>query len=112
MKINEGDKVGVISNGEIKKGVVISVYNDLDYAIVKMENKTIKVMLHNLGLLPEEEKPIPKTEITITRDEFRNKAVKLISDEARKTCSGMVGIALSLFTSDLERSLFDEGDND
>lgn len=120
MKINEGDKVGVISNGEIKKGVVISVYSDLDYAIVRFEDCSKKVMIHDIGLLPEEKdqdpkeikEPVLKSEITIKREDFRKKAVKLIAREARRMDSGMVGIAFSMFVGDLERVLFTEGDND
>ena len=120
MKINEGDKVGVLINGEIKKGVVVSVYSDLDYAIVKFEDGVNKVMLHNIGLLPEEKdqdpkeykKPDMKTETTIKREDFRKIAVKLIAKEAKEMESGIVGIAFSIFVANLESALFTEGEND
>lgn len=117
MKINEGDRVGVLLNGEIKKGVVKSVYNDLDYAVVKFEDGVSKVMLHNIGLLPEEKdrdpkEPVMRSEITITRGEFRDIAVKVISNEAKKIGNGIVGVAFSIFTGELERALFIEGEND
>lgn len=117
MKINEGDKVGVLINGEIKKGVVMSVYNDLDYAIVKFEDGLKKIMLHNIGLLPEEKdqdpkEPVEKSEITITREDFRKLTVKLVAKNAKDCNSVMVGLAFSLFCADLDRALFVEGEND
>lgn len=119
MKINEGDRVGVVINGEIKKGVVMSVYSDLDYAIVKFEDGVSKVMLHNIGLLPEEKdqdpeikEPVIKSEITITRDNFNKIAVKLIAKEARESKSGMIGMFFTIFVAKLERALFIEGEND
>lgn len=113
MKINEGDKVGVLINGEIKKGVVVSVYNDLDYAIVKFEDGVKKIMLHNIGLLPEEKdqdpkEPVIKSEITIKREDFR----KIVAKASKETGSGILGLAFISFGVDLERALFAEGENE
>lgn len=117
MKINEGDKVGVLINGEIKKGVVVSVYSDLDYAIVKFEDGVNKVMLHNIGLLPEEKdqepkKPVEKSEITIKREDFRKIVAKVVAKVSKETGSGILGLAFISFGVDLERALFSEGEND
>lgn len=119
MKINEGDRVGVISNGEIKKGVVMSVYSDLDYAIVKFEDGVSKVMLHNIGLLPEEKdqepketkRPVEKSEITITPEEFQNVSVKVCSKLAEKYGPGFI-FRSSAILAGLHTALFIEGENE
>lgn len=119
MKINEGDRVGVVSNGEIKKGVVMSVYNDLDYAIVKFEDGVGKVMLHNIGLLPEEKdqdpketkKPVEKSEITITPEEFQNIGIKVCTKLAEKLGPGYL-LRCSVILASLHTALFIEGEND
>jgi len=119
MKINEGDRVGVVSNGEIKKGVVMSVYNDLDYAIVKFEDGVSKVMLHNIGLLPEEKdqdpketkEPVEKSEITITPAEFEKIGVKVCSRLAEKFGPGFI-LKGSAILAGLHTALFIEGEND
>ena len=119
MKINEGDRVGVISNGEIKKGVVMSVYSDLDYAVVKFEDGVAKVMLHNIGLLPEEKdqdpketkRPVEKSEITITPAEFQDIGVKVCSKLAEKYGPGFI-FRSSAILAGLHTALFIEGEND
>lgn len=119
MKINEGDRVGVISNGEIKKGVVMSVYSDLDYAIVKFEDGVSKVMLHNIGLLPEEKeqdpkepkKPVEKSEITITPEEFQKIGVKVCTKLSEKFGPGFA-LRCSVILAGLHMALFIEGEND
>ena len=118
MKINEGDKVGVIINGEIKKGVVISVYTDLAYAIVKFDNETRKVMLHDIGLLPEEKDrdhkdskyPVEKSEITITPAEFREVACDVI---AKRTSNNLpLGLLMTNILASIHEALFIEGENE
>lgn len=126
MKINEGDRVGVISNGEIKKGVVMSVYRELDYAVVKFEDGVAKVMLHNIGLLPEEKyrdteepkpdpeehkKPVEKSEITITPAEFEKIGVKVCTKLAEKFGPGFI-LRGSAILAGLHTALFIEGEND
>ncbi len=118
MKIAEGDKVGVVINGEIKKGVVMSVYNDLDYAIVKFEDGVKKVMLHNIGLLPEEKdqdpepkKPVEKAEITITPEEFQKIGVKVGTTLAEKHGPGIMLTCCAILAG-LHMALFYEGEND
>lgn len=119
MKISEGDRVGVVSNGEIKNGVVMSVYSDLDYAIVKFEDGVVsKVMLHNIGLLPEEKvqdpepkKPVEKSEITITPEEFQNIGVKISIKLVEKYGPGFM-LMCSAILAGLHTALFIEGEND
>ena len=120
MKINEGDRVGVVSNGEIKKGVVMSVYSDLDYAIVKFEDGVSKVMLHNIGLIPEEKdqapketkRPVEKSEITITPEEFEKIGVKVCTKLATKFGGPGFIFRSSALLAGLHTALFIEGENE
>lgn len=118
MKISEGDRVGVVSNGEIKKGVVMSVYSDLDYAIVKFEDGVVsKVMLHNIGLLPEEKdqepkepkKPVEKSEITITPAEFEKIGSKVCGKLATKIGPSVILLGATILAG-LHTALFIEGE--
>lgn len=117
-KVSKGDNVGVVVNGEVKKGVVVSVYNDLDYAVVKFEDGLSKVMLHNIGLLPEEKdqdpepkKPVEKSEITITPEEFQAIGVKVCSKLAKKFGPGFLLLSGTILAG-LHMALFIEGEND
>lgn len=115
MKINEGDRVGLIENGQLLRGIVKNVYPEINIAVVKFDCGDIeKVALTNLAVLPEEKdqdpkEPVIKSEITIKRDEFRKIAVKLVANEAKEMSSGIVGIAFSIFVAKLEKALFIEG---
>lgn len=126
MKISEGNRVGVLLNGEIKKGVVKSVYSDLDYAIVKFEDGVSKVMLHNIGLLPEEKyrdteepkpdpeeskKPVEKSEITITPAEFEKIGSKVCGKLATKIGPSVILLGATILAG-LHTALFIEGEND
>lgn len=118
MKINEGDKVGIIENGQLLKGVVKSVYPEINSAVVKFDSGDVeKVALTNLAVLPEEKnqepkKPVEKSEITITREDFRKIVAKEVAKASKETGSGIVGLAFISFGVDLERALFVEGEND
>lgn len=114
-----GARVGVLENGEIRKGTIKHAYYDYSIAIVAFEDGNVgKVHFSDLGLLPEEKaqepkEPVEKSEITITPEEFKNVAMKVISEVTTKAGTPLVGIAFSIIIAKIHRALFiDEGEND
>lgn len=118
MKIDKGDRVGIIENGKIVKGTIKEVYLEVGYAVVAFDCGDVKkVLLSNLAVLPEENQepksptePVEKSEITITPEEFRNIACDVV---ARKTKDNpLVGLVTTLLLADIHKALFIEGDNE
>ena len=123
-KLTSGIRVGVLENGEIRKGTIKNVYHEFNIAIVAFEDgKVEKVPLSNLGLLPEEKvqdnrepkEPVEKSEITITPGEFKNIASKVIAKESGKMgpTKGLLILAFTVIIAEIHRALFyDEDNND
>lgn len=123
-KFNPDTRVGVLENGDIRKGIIKKVYNEFEIAIVEFEDGNAeKVRFSNLGLLPEEKvqdnqdpkEPVEKSEITITPDEFRKIAINIVAKDVEKMGKGreLLGLAFTCFLANLHRALFyDEGNND
>ena len=121
MNINEfkiGDRVVTIRNGIVERGVISNVYDQLDTAIVEMDDDTFrKVKLSELGIerdLEEKEKTdkvVEKSEITITPDEFRNISARVIAELPSEL--GIAKLGFIAFTATLHNALFyTEADND
>lgn len=112
-KFRPGVRVVVIDGDthELRKGVINSIYQDIEIAIVKFDDgNTEKVEFDCLGVEPEPTEPekptesVEKSEITITPDEFRNISMKVVAKLTEKT--PLVGIALTVFSAELHRVLF------
>lgn len=87
-KFNPDTRVYVLENGDIRKGIIKKVYNEVEISIVEFEDGNVeKVHYSKLELLPEKKvqdnqdpkEPVEKSEITITPDEFRKIATKVIA---------------------------------
>lgn len=125
IKFKNGDQVIKIENNKIRKGVIRRMFFEVEpvIALVEFDEGTCeKVYINDLALNPEtpetepvaeateeatekeEIKPIRKTEVTITYDEF----VILASKTAIKASEGdfTLGLALSMFAGCLAEELF------
>lgn len=123
-KFKTGMRVVVIDeNNEVRKGVINTVYEDMEIAIVKFDDGNVeKVHFSYLGIEPEtkdqEEKPtepVEKSEITITPDEFKKIASKVVMKNVEKMGEGggLLGLTFTIFAVELHRALFfDAVDND
>ena len=113
---NIGDKVVTIIDGELCKGVIKNIYlvNPPVYAVELEDGNIRKVHCVNVALdtkaeTPEEKRePVEKAEITITPNEFRDIACRVIADELknRKT----LGLACAAVVGKIHRALFIESD--
>ena len=123
--LKSGTRVAVIDGytNAIKKGVISTVYENMEIAIVHFDDGDVgKVDFSHLGIeadtKAQEEKstePVEKSEITITPDEFRDITTKVIAREALKTGDGgmIVTLAFTAFAVELHKALFLYGvDND
>lgn len=121
IKFKNGDQVIKIENNKIRKGVIRRMFFEVEpvIALVEFDEGTCeKVYITDLALKPEtpetepvaeatekeEIKPIRKTEVTITYDEFAILALKT----AIKASEGdfTLGLAFSMFAGCLDRELF------
>ena len=114
------DRVGVLCDGEIRKGTIKKVYGQLNTAIVHFDDGNVeKVHLSHLGKLSEEKnqepkeptEPVEKSEITITPKEFRNCCVNVLIEET-EDLPITVSMAFLKFCSVLHNALFVEGEDD
>jgi hypothetical protein len=112
-EFEKGDKVVTIKDYTLRKGVVYAVY-PLDPPIyaVKFEDGTVEKILHNNIALesdtetPEENEPIEKSEITITPDEFRAIACRVIAEETMRF--PLISKIVMPIVVDIHRALFIE----
>ena len=120
-KLNPGTRVGVLENGEIRKGNIKNAYYDCNIAIVVFDDGNVeKVPFSKLGLLAEEKvpynrEPIEKSEITITPQEFRKITSEVIKNETEEmgSAKGVLRVAFTIIIAKIHRALFyDEGNND
>lgn len=121
--LKTGARVVVIDGytNAIRKGVVSTVYENMEIAIVHFDDGDVeKVHFSHLGIeadtkAQEEEptEPVEKSEITITPDEFRDITSKVIAQEAKKIGEGgvIVTLAFTAFAVELHKALFLDGVN-
>lgn len=125
-RISEGDRVVVIENNEVRKGVVTKDYTQfsLPVLMVTFDDGTIgKVDYDDVALEPQpatvpNSEPQPekehnrtrKTEITITADEFKMAVAELAAKRAENGFE--VGLGIVAVGVDLFNALFtDESDD-
>jgi hypothetical protein len=123
IKYHEGDTVAIIRGGEVVTGTIgriIPTYDGPRF-LVKTENELVKVLATEIARIPEKKnetptepkrEPIQKSEITITPNEFREKAVSIITEISNEMGDPMIGMAFTIFTAKLHRKLFFEADDD
>lgn len=113
-----GDNVVVIEDGELRNGVIKTVFDMVTppmYA-VEFEDGIEKVPFNRVAPapkteIPEEQKrePVFKSEITITPDEFMNIATRIIAEETKE--HKLVGFATTILLAKIHKALFlDEGE--
>lgn len=108
MKI--GEKVSV----DKKTGEIWDIITRLDgekVAIVKMSDGTLEKVLEK-NLVKIEEPGKGKDEITITRVEFMDAAVKLTADEMKDGAQAAIVMVAPILFTKLERKLFGDPEND
>ena len=126
--INVDDRVVTIKNGKLRKGIIRKIYADIPTPILIVEfddGEIEKVYPGDVAIEPKterqedepvkeetkEKKPIEKSEITITPEEFENIAVDMVVEFAKDKF--MLALALSAFCEELHKKLFvNEGEND
>ena len=125
VKMSVGDRVVMIENHELRRGVIRNIYTDIPTPILVVEfddGEIEKVYPGDVALEPkvevkedqevkEEKKPVEKSEITITPGEFEEIAVDTVVEFAKDKF--MLALALSAFCETLHKKLFtNEGEND
>lgn len=114
VKITIGDRVITIKNNQIRKGTVTKIY-DLDpiIYIVEFDDGNVEKVCHNeIALEPETEtqeedlEPVEKSEITITPDEFKKIACRVIVNETKD--SRLMGLVFALLMDKIHKALFVE----
>ncbi len=123
-KFKVGVKVVTIESGKVRNGVIEKTFDNINIALVKFENGDIeKVHMSRLGIVEQEEKPVEekpskpveKSEITITPDEFKKTASKVIAKSVEKmeNGGGLLTLTFTLLIVELHRALFyDAVEND
>lgn len=126
IKMNIGDRVVMIENHELRRGVIRNIYTDIPTPILVVEfddGEIEKVYPGDVALEPkteikedqevkEEKKPVEKSEITITPEEFMEIASNVVAKEAIKG-GPLVTMLGAILMSELHEKLFiDEGENE
>lgn len=115
MKFNVGDRVMMIEDNKILKGVIKKDFSEIVPNIVMVEfedNDVRKVRTDILALEPktetEEQKKEPeeKSEITITQEEFKNIGCGIVAEIVAKTFNFKLGTKLTAFLALLAKKLF------
>lgn len=119
MKFNVGDRIVTVINGELRKGVIKELYQvSPPVVVVRLEDGSLAKVLYN-DIAPEpqaednqgENKPIEKPEITITPDEFKKIAARVIVEETED--HPIAGLAFAVMVRKIYNALFvDESEND
>ena len=121
IKISIGDRLVMIENHEIRRGTILNMYVDIPTPILVVEfddGAIEKVYPKDVALEPKaevkenqevkeevkEKKPVEKSEITITPEEFENIALNAVVEFAKG--ESIVGLMLSVFCADLHTALF------
>lgn len=115
-KLTEGTKVVVVKDGELVQGTVKSVYDVIGMAIVDFgESMCEKVQIDKIAIADastekdETPTPVEKSEITITRDEFDEKCLKIAIALGRSE-DPVIGLTYSLAYAKLRKVLFKDED--
>lgn len=113
VKFEIGDKIVTIRDGELRKGVVKNSYpvNPLVLAIEFEDGTVEKVFSSDVAPeptteTPEQNEPKEKEEITITPDEFREIASRVIAKETKDNY--LVGYAFASLVGEIYKALFEE----
>lgn len=119
IKMSIGDRVVMIENHELRRGVIRKIYDDIPTPVLMVEfddGEIEKVYPGDVALEPkaevkEEKKPVEKSEITITPEEFREISIDTVMKFTNNDT--IVGLTLTMFCADLHQALFEnEGEND
>ena len=128
IKMSIGDRVVMIDNHELRRGTILNMYVDIPTPILVVEfddGAIEKVYPKDVALEPKaerqedepvkeevkEKKPVEKSEITITPEEFENIAVDMVVEFAEDKF--MLAFMLIAFCEKLHKKLFAiEGEND
>ena len=125
IKMSIGDRVVMIENHEIRRGTILNMYVDIPTPILVVEfddGAIEKVYPKDVALEPkteakedqevkEEKKPVEKSEITITPEEFENITVDMVVAFAKDNF--ILALTLSAFCEKLHKKLFsNEAEND
>ena len=115
VKFEQGQKVVVIVNNEMKIGTIKSTYTRLQnpIAIVDFNGDYVKVPVEKIAPYeePNEKEPVEKKEITITPAEFQDIASGVVADQIEKGNPNIIVIGVDLM-SKLHKALFiDDVDN-
>lgn len=119
-KFNVGMRVVVIENNVVRKGVIRTLYESLEMAIVEYDDGNVeKVHFSYLGIESEtndqEEEttePLEKSEITITPDEFKKIAVRACAEVSVKG-GPATAILSGILVAHIHSALFfNGGEND
>lgn len=128
IKMSIGDRVVMIENHELRRGTIKNIHAELlrPILIVEFDDGEIeKVLADDVALEPKTEvkedqevkeektsKPVEKSEITITPDEFREISTNLVAEESKQG-GAMLMMLGTILMSKLHEALFvDEGEND
>lgn len=113
--IKEEDLVVVIENGVLKKGKVKYIANRSIAIVWFFDDKQLKkVPIENIALDSQEEKkektPVEKESITITSEELKTVATKVITEESLKfEANGfMIGLIMRKIMAKIHTELFSE----
>lgn len=123
-EFKEGTRVLAIENSKMKRGVISSLYDVLGVAVVQFDDDSVgKVKVSDLVIDQEATKeepekptePVEKSEITITPDEFKKIASKVVMKNVKKMGEGggLLVLTFTIFVAELHGALFfDAVDND
>ena len=123
--MNVDDRVVTIKNGRLRKGTIRNIYSDSPTPILIVEfddGEVEKVYPGDVALEPKaeakedqevkEDKPVEKSEITITPEEFKEIASNLVAEESL-TGGPVLSVIGTILVSKLHIALFtDEVEND
>ena len=109
-----GDKVVIIKNGELRKGVIKNFYPVAPPIFaIEFEDGTVEKVPYTCVAseptteTPEEEtESVEKTEITITPDKFKEIACRVIAEETKDRIS--LGLVIAGIVSKIHKALFVE----
>ena len=117
-RFKEDMEIGVLLDNQIKEGVIVSVYNPISTAIVRLTTgevvkasfETLVIPAKKEGPEPVEkektEEPVEKSEITITPEEFRKIACKVIAEDEKELDLPLLTLTFTIFVAKLPKALF------
>lgn len=126
IKMSVGDRVVMIENHELRRGVIRKIYDDIPTPVLMVEfddGEIEKVYPGDVAIEPkaevkedqevkEEKKPIEKSEITITPDEFMEIASNVVAKEAVQGGAMLMMLGTILMTKLHEKLFVEEKEND